>query len=810
MLRSKTAIALLFYSYVLSGAITAQETPLPRSLMLNAPLQVADTSSPVTDAPLQVADAVPALTPAAAPASLHSSSAPVSAPLPTVNHLASNQIPVPDPNSSAVLQEKQQQVASQLRVALLQEQAKQTTDSNDTDKPTAEATDVDLLKQKEVTIAQQKTAAATLEDTQTKLAELETEFNKLADNRLDVEPPYSILLLDQLNDSLNLAKARKEASEASLIAARDSVERAKLLVENQQKAYRQLKEKIVGEEDPKLRAAKLEIELAEELLVLRRQEASIEEAGEAVRAMGTKIDEKKLDIVRRNVQFSKETLNLQLAEIDARENEIKRRVAALQTELEYAEKRWLAARQDVDSTSNPGPELIEKVEALKSTRQTIQLEQSVLNQQLQRLPTIRTAWERRYIVVAGTASREERRVWVDETEQQLDALNRERRAREFKINEVRVALATVDAKIDAVKGDNPDVRRWLESKQDSLAKQIEIYSSSILAIENKQRTLNRLLVQIQGRQGRGLNDWAADTWAAAQRAWNYEITNIDDFSLTVGKILNTILLLFIGYFAAGRLSGWFGRRLPKLGVDEAGANAIESLMFYALVVGFALAALRYAHVPLTAFTFLGGAIAIGIGFGSQNVVNNFISGLILLAERPIKVGDLVLLDEVYGNITQIGARSTQIRTGENLDIIVPNSKFLENNVINLTRRDDRLRTSISVGVAYGSPLNKVVELLEKAAADHGSVHIRPKPFVWFNDFGDNSLMFQVHFWINARSMAQMKKVETDVRLTIDRLFREHEIVIAFPQRDLHIQTPNPIQLRLINDDQSGADHLRAA
>jgi len=229
-----------------------------------------------------------------------------------------------------------------------------------------------------------------------------------------------------------------------------------------------------------------------------------------------------------------------------------------------------------------------------------------------------------------------------------------------------------------------------------------------------------------------------------------------------------------------------------------------------LLIGFCLAALRYANVPLTVFTFLGGAIAIGIGFGSQNILNNFISGLILLAERPIKVGDLILIDEIHGNVTVIGARSTQIRTGENLDIIVPNSKFLENNVINLTRRDDRLRTSISVGVAYGSPLERVVQVLEQAATEHPGVHTRPKPFVWFNDFGDNALAFQVHFWINARAVAQMRKVETEIRLTIDRLFRENDIVIAFPQRDLHIQSPKPIEFRLVGDAGMDADDLLRA
>ncbi len=135
---------------------------------------------------------------------------------------------------------------------------------------------------------------------------------------------------------------------------------------------------------------------------------------------------------------------------------------------------------------------------------------------------------------------------------------------------------------------------------------------------------------------------------------------------------------------------------------------------------------------------------------------------------------------------------------------MPNSKFLENNVVNLTRRDDRLRTSINVGVAYGSNLELVIELLEQAASEHPSVNERPKPFVWFNDFGDNSLAFQVHFWINARTTTQMRRIETDVRLTIDRLFREHQIVIAFPQRDLHLQSQRPLEFRMVRcDEQEG-------
>ena len=715
--------------------------------------------------------------------------------------------PVATETSEEALQAKHETVASELRVAMLQEQVTQDT-AGDPEPSNTKESNVDYLKQIDVTIAQQKAATSTLQDVQAKRAELEVKLSKLADGRLETEPPYSILVLDQLQDSINSGKAKQEALEASLLAAREAVERARINVEDRKKLLRQLKERAPAD-DPEVKAAELDVRLSEETLVLRRQELEIVQANQSVRSLQTKIDEQEVAIVSQNVNFTKETLLEQIAEIDARENELNRKVASLQLEIQYAERQWMSARQKLDTTANPPPALVEQVDALKLAQQTGQLELTVINQRLQRLPIIRTAWQKRHRVVSGDITREERRNWIAEAESQLDLLQRERRARELKLDEVRVNLGSVDSKIDAVNGGDPELKRWLQAEQRSLSKQIAIYNGGILAIDSARRVFDRLLTQMQGEKVRTPSEWAADAWAAANRIWNYELAYVDDASLTVGKALSSILFLFFGYFAARWLSKMLQGRLEKFGVDEAGSHAIESLTFYTLLFAFGLAALKYASVPLTAFTFLGGAIAIGIGFGSQNILNNFISGLILLAERPIKVGDLITIEGTHGNVTQIGARSTQIRTGENLDIIVPNSSFLENNVVNLTRRDDRIRTSINVGVAYGSPLELVAKILEQAASEHPGVQNKPKPFVWFNDFGDNALAFQVHFWISARTVAAMRKIETEVRYAIDRLFRENKIVIAFPQRDLHIQTPNPIEIRLV-DDGNGEKFRKAA
>jgi potassium-dependent mechanosensitive channel len=321
--------------------------------------------------------------------------------------------------------------------------------------------------------------------------------------------------------------------------------------------------------------------------------------------------------------------------------------------------------------------------------------------------------------------------------------------------------------------------------------------------------LSRLRVDIEGQPARSLEQWLSDSWASVVRVWNYELSNIQDTSLTVGRVVSCLLFFVIGYYIARFLSRLLARRLPKVGIDQAAAHAIESITFYVLMIVFSLGTLRFANVPLTAFTFLGGAIAIGVGFGSQNIVNNFISGLILLAERPIKAGDLIQIDGNIGNVTQIGARSTKIRTGENLDIIVPNSKFLENNVVNLTYSDDLLRASIKVGVAYGSPLELVMKLLYQAAEENTNIEESPEPFVWFTEFGENSLDFQLNFWIRIRSAIPRKTIETEVRLAIDRLFREHDIGIPFPQRELHLTASQAFAFRMVDGEETSKG-LKAA
>ena len=347
---------------------------------------------------------------------------------------------------------------------------------------------------------------------------------------------------------------------------------------------------------------------------------------------------------------------------------------------------------------------------------------------------------------------------------------------------------------------------WIERQVQDVQRLNQILGEQVTRIDATQRLLKKTLAELDEQlTPHSAQDWVAGTWQPLKMCWQYELTSIDDQPITVGKVVVGIVLLLIGYILSRRASRLLGTRvLPRFGMNEGVSSALQTIAFYLLVATFGFFTLELLHIPVTVFTFLGGAIAIGVGFGSQNVLNNFISGLILLAERPIRVGDLVEINGLQGNVEQIGARSTRVKTATNVEIIVPNSKFLENNVTNLTLSDTRVRTSVCVGVAYGSPTREVARLLRQAVDANPRVLRQPEPMVLFQSFGDNTLNFEVFFWICVRRTSRVN-MESDIRFAIDDSLRAANIAIAFPQRDIHVDTTRPLEIRLQSADQALAE-----
>lgn len=283
---------------------------------------------------------------------------------------------------------------------------------------------------------------------------------------------------------------------------------------------------------------------------------------------------------------------------------------------------------------------------------------------------------------------------------------------------------------------------------------------------------------------------------------DFRLWAIDNHTVTVENALVALLIFICGILISRALSGLLKRRLTSSQrINENSALIIYKLLYYFLLVCVLLFSLRVLNIPLTAFTFLGGALAIGVGFGTQTIMSNFISGFIIMAERPIRVGDLIQLEDRFATVEEVGVRCTRIRTAENVHILVPNSKFLDQSIVNWTLSDKQVRVQITVGVVYGSPVREVERILLQAAAAHNDIKKEPEPYVRFSDFGDNALIFDLYFWITMINLYERKRISSDIRFYVDEHFREAGIVIAFPQRDIHLDTLKPLDIRLVGHEE---------
>ena len=259
-----------------------------------------------------------------------------------------------------------------------------------------------------------------------------------------------------------------------------------------------------------------------------------------------------------------------------------------------------------------------------------------------------------------------------------------------------------------------------------------------------------------------------------------------DTTVTIGQVIGVVAFVVLGALFLLWSSRFLDRYLQKR-VKSQDLHQMVRRAF--LIVGFTvlgLVTLDLLRIPLTAFAFISGAIAIGVGFGAQNIINNFISGWILMWERPIKIGDFLEMGELRGKVESINTRSTRIRRLDGVDVLIPNSFLLENSVINWTHKSHVVRTSVVVGVAYGSDVQQVTILLEKAADEYEGVLKEPERAVVFDAFGDSALIFELLFWANLSGERGLRTMRSDLRYRIDALFRENDITISFPQRDIHV------------------------
>ena len=272
------------------------------------------------------------------------------------------------------------------------------------------------------------------------------------------------------------------------------------------------------------------------------------------------------------------------------------------------------------------------------------------------------------------------------------------------------------------------------------------------------------------------------------RIFTTTLFHIGETPFSLSSIITFILSVALLVFLTGKFNKFLVNRiLARYDLDIGIRQSIGTIIRYFVLVLGLIVIIQASGINLSTLTVLAGALGLGIGFGLQNVADNFISGLIILFERPIKVGDRIEVGEVNGDVVKISARATTVLTNDNISIIVPNSEFISSRVINWSHNDRRVRFRFPVGVSYKEDPDKVRRVLLEVLYANEGVLKEPPPDVWFDEFGDSSLNFNLMVW-TSMYVQRPKNLKSQLYYEVFRKFRENNIEIPFPQRDLHIKS----------------------
>lgn len=260
---------------------------------------------------------------------------------------------------------------------------------------------------------------------------------------------------------------------------------------------------------------------------------------------------------------------------------------------------------------------------------------------------------------------------------------------------------------------------------------------------------------------------------------------IGENEITLLSLISIAITLVIAYLVSRYLRKFLRKKVFHSEMFDKGAqHSILTIIHYLIMLIGVYAALNIVGIQLTALLAAAGVLGIALGFGLKTIISNFVSGLIIIGERNMQVGDRITVEDQWGEVTEITMRSTTVTTNDNVEVVVPNEDFITKKVINWTRQDSRVRIHVPIGVAYGSDVEEVRKILKEIAEDHESVLDNPDPRVFFKAFGDSSLNFDLACWIP--DPGKKLPIKSDLNYEIERRFREENIEIPFPQRDIHM------------------------
>lgn len=272
--------------------------------------------------------------------------------------------------------------------------------------------------------------------------------------------------------------------------------------------------------------------------------------------------------------------------------------------------------------------------------------------------------------------------------------------------------------------------------------------------------------------------------------FEFNLFQIGSSDFTIKTLFFFFLSIFLLFYLTAKLSKVLMRRVfPRYNMNVGVSQSIATIVRYIIIIIGLYTIFQSLGIDLSALGILVGALGVGIGFGLQNITNNFISGIIILFERPVKVGDRIQIEELTGNIVDISARATTIITNDNIAVIVPNSDFINSRVINWSHNNEQVRVNLSLGVSYNEDPIRIRDILLNLIRDQEGVLLVPEPYVRFDGFGDSSLDFTLQFW-TSDFIKKPLILKSEIYYHIFKKFKEEQIEIPFPQRDVHIKSTN--------------------
>ncbi|NOR81041.1 MAG: mechanosensitive ion channel [Methyloprofundus sp.] len=591
---------------------------------------------------------------------------------------------------------------------------------------------------------------------------LESEQQALTPEPIDLppySPPFSISYLDHVRQKYHSFNESYALIEQEIKAVQHRITVDQTAYTNTARALHLLEDEGATVEE-KLNA-NLAFQVAKEVYIAARLDARL--SNNKLKLARRNIDHwsKWLPKVESQVVFSMDDYDNYLNKITDREKSLKKALIFIQQAIKKEHHK--TKEQQI---------YVKRLEALRD----------LLNESIAYLPKERTIWEERktlYLSKIGVQK------IIDRKKQALleqEELNKLVQVKELR-TEGQKGLASANELL------NEKARKKEIALEKTILFNQDLAFKSLRSLSQLLNTYLADLETIQNtRQIFYFKERVANIFDAL---WSFEIAVVQDQMITVKKVFMAIVFFTVAIYLTRLIFlKLLCNMLLKMHVSEGVAFMVSHLLYYLLLFILLFVAISSAGIPLAVFALFGGALAIAAGIGSQKILNNFLSGIILLIERSIQVGDMIEVDKTQGVVKRIGLRNVHIKTFSNVDMLVPNSKLLEENVINWTLESDIIKAYISVKVDFDVDFNKVINLLTKIAINHPKILSEKRPKAFLEEFNSDNgyLLFKLYYWLRVPNPEEKLSIESDLRIGILSCLCEHGIALASPSLDVTLST----------------------